>query len=177
MGDPVRHKVFISYHHADQLEAEAFAERFKGVFIARMVGVSDADGLETYVDSDKTDYVMRRIREKYLADSTVTIVLIGKCTWSRRYVDWEIASTLRNDPVNKRSGLMAVSLKSVAASDRRLPDRLSDNVDGEEGYARWWKYPTSDASLRSCIEIALAARDRKTPTNTRQLRKRNGACS
>ena len=30
------------------------------------------------IDSDNTDYVMSRIRELYLKDSTVTIVLIGK---------------------------------------------------------------------------------------------------
>jgi hypothetical protein len=37
------------------------------------------------IDIDNTDYVMRRIK-----DSTVTIVLIGKCTWARRSIDWEI---------------------------------------------------------------------------------------
>ena len=42
------------------------------------------------IDIDNTDYVMRRIRELYLKDSTVTIVLIGKCTWARRSIDWEI---------------------------------------------------------------------------------------
>jgi len=33
---------------------------------------------------------MRRIREEKLQDSTVTIVLVGNCTNSRRYVDWKI---------------------------------------------------------------------------------------
>ncbi|WP_372493341.1 TIR domain-containing protein [Janibacter melonis] len=38
---------------------------------------------------------MDRIRTKYLGDSSVTIVLVGSCTWARRYVDWEVYSSLR----------------------------------------------------------------------------------
>ena len=39
------------------------------------------------IDSNNTDYVMQRIRQLYLQDSTVTLVLIGKCTWARRFGD------------------------------------------------------------------------------------------
>lgn len=48
------------------------------------------------INSTDTNYVMRRIRELYLKDSTVTIVLMGKYTYTRRYVDWEIQASLRN---------------------------------------------------------------------------------
>lgn len=44
-------------------------------------------------DSNNPEYIMRRIREEKLHDSTVTIVLIGNCTHSRRYVDWEIKAS------------------------------------------------------------------------------------
>jgi hypothetical protein len=172
MADAVRPKVFICYHHADQKEADAFAEDFADVFIARMLGVSDSDD---FIDSTDADYVIKRIREKYLTDSTVTIVLIGACTWARRYVDWEIASTLRNDPVNKRSGLLAINLASLGKTGT-LPDRLKDNLDGENGYARWWVYPTGSSQLRNWIEIALDARDTKTPDNSRNLRERSATC-
>ena len=74
-GDSTRHKCFVSYHHANQDEAEECIERFGKEFIAQAVGVSDEDD---FVDSDGTDYVMRRIREKYLTASTVTIVLVGR---------------------------------------------------------------------------------------------------
>lgn len=84
-----RHKVFISYHHDDQKEVEDFVKTFadeRNVFIARALAV----GMEQdIIDSDNADYVMQRIRKLYLKDSTVTIVLIGKCAWARRYVDWE----------------------------------------------------------------------------------------
>ncbi len=107
-----KRKVFISYHHDhDQDEVEAFLDEFGDSFIAKVIGVSDDDD---FIDSKDSDYIMRRIREKYLTDSTVTIVMIGSCTWSRKYIDWEIASTLRDDTNNKRSGLLAITLPSEA---------------------------------------------------------------
>jgi hypothetical protein len=155
--DPTRHKCFLSYHRDDVDEVEAFINSFGEVFIPRVIGVTDEDD---FIDSTDTDYVMDCIREKYLTDSTITIVLVGKCTWARRYVDWEIYSTLRNDKSNRRSGLMAVTLPSVASDEsRKLPARVSDNVINEnEGYARWRKYPSSAEGLRSCIEVAYNAR-------------------
>lgn len=164
----VRHKCFISYHHADDEEVAAFIDQFSDVFIARVVGVSDSD--DDLINSNDSDYVMRRIRELYLTDSTVTIVMVGKCTWARRYVDWEIASTLRNDYSNKRSGLMGVTLPSAASlSGRQTPPRLDANVlgaDGLAGFARWWKYPTSRATLRSHIEDAFNARQDSNRVST-----------
>jgi hypothetical protein len=157
----VKHKCFISYHHDDQDEVKDFIERFDEdgeAFIARAVGAMGQD----IIDSEDTDYVMRRIREKYLTDSTVTIVLIGKCTWARRYVDWEIASTLRNDPNNKRSGLFAITLPGVADKIKTLPARFQDNLynwDKKKGYAKWYKYPDNSASLTNMIEDAFQARD------------------
>jgi hypothetical protein len=175
--DPTRHKCFLSYHRDDIDEVEAFIESFGEVFIPRVLGVTDEDD---FIDSTDTDYIMDCIREKYLTDSTVTIVLIGKCTWARRYVDWEVYSTLRNDKSNRRSGLMALTLPSVASDEtRKLPARVDDNVINQtEGYARWWKYPASAEGLRSCIEVAFNARGALDHpiVNTRARKLANSAC-
>src|SRR4051812_34087302 len=69
----VRHKCFVSYHHADQAECEQFIDSFEDVFVPRVLGVSDEGD---FIDSDDSDYVMDEIREKYLTDSTVTIILV-----------------------------------------------------------------------------------------------------
>src|SRR6266487_5338107 len=82
----VRHKCFLSYYSEDADEVLAFVERFSDVFIPKTVGISDE---YPWVNSDDDDYVMDVIRDDYLADSTVTIVFVGKCTWSRKFVDWE----------------------------------------------------------------------------------------
>ena len=79
MSENTRHKTFISYHHNDQEEVDKFIETFdneRDVFIARAVG-SDAT-LDDLIESDDDEYAMRRIREKYLSDSTVTLVFIAK---------------------------------------------------------------------------------------------------
>jgi hypothetical protein len=175
-SDPSRRKCFVSYHHDDQDEVEQFIEDFGHNFIPRILGVSDEDD---FIDSEDTEYIMDQIREKYLTDSTVTIVLIGKCTWARRYVDWEIYSTLRDDTRNLRSGLLAITLPSIADySDRKLPPRLKENVNGDELYANWWKYPTSDTDLKDWIEKAFAKRTTKCDLIENGLSRkiRNSSC-
>jgi len=157
MNNSQRHKCFISYHRADQNAVNDFINAFDNthrVFIRRAVCEMD----QNIINSNDPDYVMRRIRELYLADSTVTIVLIGHETWGRKFVDWEIASTLRNDSVNKRSGLIAISLPSVSGSEVRLPARLADNCYGVKKYAQWWKYPANADDLILMIEDAFQAR-------------------
>ncbi|WP_371597754.1 TIR domain-containing protein [Streptomyces sp. NBC_00564] len=171
----VRHKCFVSYHQEDEVEVRKFLEEFEVAFIPRVLGASDEDD---FIDSDDTDYVMDQIRERYLTDSTVTISLIGKCTWARKYVDWEVYSTLRNDKFNRLSGLMAVTLPSIENSTKTLPDRVSDNVNGTGGYARWWKYPSSVGGLQSMIEEAFQARTSRVDLidNSRARRMRNSSC-
>jgi hypothetical protein len=172
----VRHKCFISYHQADIDEVTQFIEAFEDVFIPQVIGVSDDDD---FIDSADTEYVMNQIREKYLTNSTVTIVLVGKCTWARRYVDWEVYSSLRDDKNNKRSGLLAITLPSAASySGRRLPPRADDNVHDADGYARWYKYPTSTASLQRIIDEAFDARISKAGLidNTRARKLYNSSC-
>lgn len=176
--DDTRHKCFVSYHIDDIDEVTTFLDDFGSEFIPRSVGVTEDDD---FVDSDDPEYIKRRIREKYLTDSTVTIVLLGKCTWSRRFVDWEISSSLRNDPENKRSGLLAIPLPSMNNTST-LPARIKDNyVEGNaaESYALYKSYPTRAITLRSNIEDAFSARSTKGDkvNNSRDLRMRNATCA
>lgn len=175
-SDSSRHKCFISYHVADLLEVETFVEDYGTEFIPRSVGVTEDDD---FVDSTDTDYIKKRIREKYLSDSTVTIVLLGAGTWGRKFVDWEISSSLRNDTVNRRSGLLVIPLPSMNNS-AHLPDRIKDNwVKGDEeaSYAHYHSYPLSAQSLRNSIEAAYQSRITKASLvdNTRVLRQRNAS--
>lgn len=155
-----RRKVFLSYHHDDQAEVQQFINTFdhtRDVFIRRAIGVDMANDI---INSTDTNYVMRRIRENYLSDSTVTIVLIGKCTWARRYVDWEIQASLRQGETIKPNGLLGIVLPS-AGKKPIPPDRLQKNLLGQnsdEGYARWYWYPERKDTLANWIEDAFQAR-------------------
>jgi len=89
-----KRKVFISYYKGDSDEVNAFIDHFaneQGIFTPYVLGANDNDD---FIYSTNTDYVMSQIRKKYLQDTTVTILLIGSCTHSRRYVDWEIKRAL-----------------------------------------------------------------------------------
>lgn len=174
--DPARHKCFVSYHVDDETEVAAFIENFGGVFIPTVVGITDDDD---FVDSDDSDYIMYQIRQRYLSDSTVTIVMIGRCTWARRFVDWEVYASLRNYNAYGVSGLVAYSLPSVANySGKQLPPRVNDNVVGDDKYARWFKYPSDEGQVRAAIEEAFQARSTKSELidNSRARKRNNSSC-
>ncbi len=156
------HKVFISYHHKDQKQVDNFINTFdnqRNGFIVRGVGIEMDNDI---INSDNTDYVMRKIRERYIKDSTVTIVLIGSETWSRRYVDWEIQASLRHGVTQSKevilpNGLMGIRL----SSSYKQPERFALNREkgpNDDYYARLYDYPTSVTDLKLWIEDAYNAR-------------------
>jgi hypothetical protein len=172
----VRHKCFISYHSADAEEVLKFVEDFDSAFIPRSVGLSDEDG--PLIESDDAAYVANTIRDKFLRDSTVTIVMIGRCTWSRRFVDGEVYSSLRRGKLNRLNGLMAIELPSVSGNSK-LQARVADNyVKDGDSYARYWVYPESVSQLQRWIQTAYDARDSKDHLidNTRLRRKASASC-
>jgi hypothetical protein len=176
--DSTRHKCFVSYRVTDIDEVERFLDDFGTEFIPRSVGVTEEDD---FIQSDDDDYIKRRIREEYLTDSTVTIVLLGSCTWSRKFIDWEISSSLRDDTKNRRSGLLAFPLPSMENS-ARLPDRIRDNwveADESSSYALYRAYPTTTPALRRAIDKAFDARTAKTSLvdNSRALATFDSLCA
>ena len=76
LNNDTRRKVFIQYYHGEQEAVNKFVRDFGDVFIPKTVGVRDGD---FYFDSNNSQYIMRKIREQKLEDSTVTIVLVGNC--------------------------------------------------------------------------------------------------
>jgi hypothetical protein len=156
---PIRRKCFISYHHADQAHVERFERTFDeyhNVFIARRLGQMPSD----IIDSNNTDYVMSKIRSDYIQDSTVTIVLMGGCTWARRYVDWEIQSSLRSGETTNPNGLLGIKLPTFTQFPNRFDINLTHSGDTPgRAYAGWIDYPTSLDMLINAIEWAY---DRRT---------------
>lgn len=145
----IRRKCFISHYHADAAQVDRFITQFgPSHFIKRGVTMP-----EDVIDSNNVDYVIRRIRELYVKDSTVTIVLIGQCTWARKFVDWEVQASLRRP----QDGLLAILLDR----SRRpaLPNRVQLNRDS--GYANYHYYPLTASVLGDWIDDAYSARTTK----------------
>lgn len=153
-----RRKCFISYHHADELEVRAFIDHFdhaEDIFIRRRLGESPDD----LINSNNTDYVLSQIRQRFLQDSTVTIVMLGRCTWARRYVDWEIQSSLRRGENNTPNGLLGVKLPDFTGNfPERFRQNLSDDWPRIDCYARHMVYPESADDLRIAIDAAYQRR-------------------
>lgn len=173
-----RRKVFISYYHGDQVAVNKFVQDFSDVFIPKTVGVKDGD---FDFDSTNPQYIMRKIREMKLEDSTVTIVLVGACTHSRRYVDWEVKASLQQGSTLP-NGLIAINLPYMG-SEGALPQRALDNISrdikgNDEGYARYYVYPSSKQELYNWIEDAYAARitRAKLIKNSNDMMRYNAKC-
>lgn len=179
MYNCVRRTVFISYYHGDQNAVNSFVRDFSDVFIPKTVGVKEGD---FDFDSTNPQYIMRRIREEKLQESTVTIVLIGECTHSRRYVDWEIKASLQQGSTLP-NGLIAINLPMFGTQGLQLPDRLNDNVLRDSsgnniGYARYYRYPRTSSELRTWIEDAYQARTARSSliVNHTEMMRYNKKC-
>lgn len=175
LASSVRRKCFISYYGADNDEVERFIQTFQNIFIPKVIGVSTSDD---FIDSGDTDYVMGRIRTEYLRDWAVTICLIGSCTHSRRYVDWELKASLRQGDSYIPNGLLGIVLSSQGTSSH-LPPRFKANWrDDGTGYALYRSYPSSGIELRDWIEEAYNRRTTRAQLieNSQSMMRYNGKC-
>jgi len=104
------HRVFISYHHKnDQAYKEYlinWAEE-NNIFVDWSVDAGD-------ISDDLSDEQIReKIRDEYLQDCRVTILLVGTETKYRKHVDWELYSSMHNTQLNKKSGIIVILLPSA----------------------------------------------------------------
>lgn len=130
------HKVFISYHHAnDQHYKEELIKLGKnfGVFIDKSVDSGD-------IDEHLNDESIRKIiRDDYLVDSTVTILLVGRETKRRKHVDWEIYSSMYDGSKNRKSGILVINLPSTecTAGTSAHGDKEKSLVYPDSDYTAW----------------------------------------
>lgn len=104
------HRVFVSYHHAnDQWAKDCLVKWAKEneVFIDGSVDTGDIP------DEWPDQKIREQIRDEYLRDTTVTILLVGEETMSRKHIDWEIYSSMYDGKINKKSGIIVIYLPSV----------------------------------------------------------------
>ncbi|MCY4000028.1 MAG: TIR domain-containing protein [Bacteroidetes bacterium] len=105
------HKVFISYHHDQDQHYKNYLVNIAHVFrlfIDRSVNTGDING------SLSDERIRQIIRDEYLRDSTVTIVLVGQQTKHRKHVDWEIYSSMFDGAKNKKSGILVINLPGTS---------------------------------------------------------------
>ena len=174
-----RHKVFASFHHKDEVYKNAFVKMMGSDIVDR--SVSDGDIDDSHL---ATDTIRRKIRDEFIRDATVTVVLVGRCTWQRKHVDWEIGSSLRATKLNSRCGLLGLLLPSHPDHTQDtyrphlIPPRLADNAQEVDPYASIYNWTTDSYSIRRWIHAAFERRRGASPDNSRMQFKynRSGDC-
>jgi len=105
------HKCFISFKREDNDYKKYLVDNFKDQMIDK--------SLSEPINSDDEDYIMCKIREDYLSDSTVTIFLIGlrsneNLGWNEQcYIKRELQASLYNGIKNTRNGILGIVLPSM----------------------------------------------------------------
>ena len=174
------HKVFISYHHEnDQWYKEQLAELGwrNSIFIDASVDTGDI------LDWLSDESIREKIRDEYLRDSTVTIVLVGTETRRRKHVDWEIYSSMYDGPVNRKSGILVIMLPTTDYGSLHVshgqpekalyPDITSwTSVESRAEYERRYPYMTDriiDNLVNPQSKISVTSWSRVSATSLRFL--------
>ena len=175
-----RHQVFVSFHHADARWKTRLLKEYSSAFINTSVRDRAID------DRLPAEEIRKRIRDRFIRNATVTIVLIGNDTWRRKHVDWEMFSALRASPRNSRTGLMGIVLPDYRLprhpryptprrysvpprrqwSPRNVPMRLVDNVVAAYASIRPW--PQFARELRGWIHESFESRATIPPAKERR---------
>ena len=153
-------KVFISYYHADD---EEYKRRLVQALDSKAIDKSVSPG-DIHDENLPLDEIRRRIRDDYIADAVVTIVLIGPCTWQRKHVDWEISASIIDRRNNERCGLVGLLLPTHPDYDEwpqdrnphLIPQRLACNIDGKDPFAVIYKWPRRRVSKRVMPKVHRA---------------------
>lgn len=163
-----KHKVFISDYHKDD---EVYKNRLIQALDSKFVDKSVSPG-DIHDEGLPLDEIRRRIRDDHIADATVTIVLIGPCTWQRKHVDWEISASLIHRRNNPRCGLLGLMLPTHPDYGKRprdrnprlIPPRLARNIGGNDPFAVIYDWPKNGLSKKILPKIHTAfLRRNKTP--------------
>lgn len=166
-----KYKVFVSYRHSR--EDQEYRDHLEETLMANqdvvLMKPAPLSGIDHTLDAPS---IPQKIREAYLKDSTVTIVLIGAETWQQKNVDWEIGASLGELPQHSKSGLIGIILPTYHPEDRTqqynphtIPPRLYDNV--KCGYAAIYDWETDPFIVQKWIHDAYERRNQFIPDNSR----------
>jgi MTH538 TIR-like domain (DUF1863) len=152
-----RRKLFICYHHRDEIYRARFDRLFNHLFINKSV-------CEGEIETDlSTLYIKRLIQGDYISDASVVVVLVGPRTYCRKHVDWEISAGLSRK-VGGRSGLFGLCLPNhtdylrSSYTPEIIPPRLVDNL--ETGYAELYDWTDNASVITDYVDRAFSRKKR-----------------
>lgn len=125
--DIPRHKVFISYYHKDDQFYKNFLINMQEYDYSKSSIVSIFDDYSVHEDEiDDTGLSAERIRciirDEYIKDATVLILLCGQNTRKRKHIDWEIHAAMFDTQLNPKMGILVINLPTISQSIRAGKD-------------------------------------------------------
>ena len=103
-------KTFISYSHSEnQWEKEELVRIINSNPNLQDDSVDTGDIDDTFLSDEQ---IRTKIRDNYLKDTTVTIVLVGWNAQSRKHIDWEIYSSMYDGKINQQSGIVVIDMNN-----------------------------------------------------------------
>lgn len=132
-----RHKVFISYYHNDDqaykdylINMEEYnpqTRQLQSIFDDYSVHENEIND-----DSLTSEQIRCIIRDQYIKDGTVLILLCGQNTKKRKHIDWEIHAAMYDSDKNPQMGILVINLptinQSIRSSSNDEKPLLSDNT-------------------------------------------------
>lgn len=119
--------VFISYYHKDaQQYKDALVDSNKKyqMFVDGSVDTGDID------DTKLTDEQIRiKIRDEYIKDADVLILLCGKNSKHRKHIDWELHAAMYRSSIKKPIPILIINLPDCSNECRRNNDREKEIIE------------------------------------------------
>lgn len=115
MEEIKRHKVFISYYHKDDQWYKNELIKLKEYDYNKKQNISIFDDYSVHEDeiddTGMTDEQIRcEIRDNYIKNATVLILLCGENTRRRKHIDWEIHAAMYDSEVNPKMGILVINV-------------------------------------------------------------------
>lgn len=182
-----RHRVFISYYHHDDQRYKDYLIKMQEFNIETMQMQSifeDFSVHEKEIDDAglSSEQIRCIIRDEYIKDATVLILLCGENTKKRKHIDWELHAAMYDSPANRQMGIIVVNLPTIkqgirASSEEEKP-LLSDfgqwySIDNRAEFEAQYPYMPSRIIDNFVKEVPITvvewSRIEKHPTILKQL--------
>lgn len=156
-------RIFISYHRADTKAREHIEDLLKDNGIPFY-----AVSRNVNFDGEHHQYIKDTILQG-MNDCDVLLCIVGKDTYTRPHVDWELHEALKGN-IYTRRGILAVMLEKRGDSKNNIdyatfPNRLEDNED----YIVIEQYASLQDRLKEALDETLDnSRNREIQVNNRR---------
>jgi hypothetical protein len=182
-----RHRVFISYYHYDDQRYKDYLIKMQEFNIETMQMQSifeDFSVHENEIDDTglSSEQIRCIIRDEYIKDATVLILLCGENTKKRKHIDWELHAAMYDSPANRQMGIIVINLPTIkqgirASSEEEKP-LLSDfgqwySIDNRAEFEAQYPYMPSRIIDNFVKEVPITvvewSRIENHPTILKQL--------